>query len=92
MNKVLGGNEKITEALKLLDEAAKEKKDELRELIAEKYENLKEATGRARELSIEKTKELASTVDESVHENPWYYIGGVAIGALLLGYILGRKD
>lgn len=91
MNKLLSGNEKITEALKLLDEAAKEKKDELRDLISEKYENLKDATGYARDFGIAKTKELASTVDESVRENPWYYIGGVAIGALLLGYILGRK-
>jgi hypothetical protein len=35
-------NEKITEALELLSEAFKDKKDELYELIGDKYSNIKE--------------------------------------------------
>ena len=50
------------------------------------------ATEKAREVGEEKVKEVAKVVDISVHENPWPYIGGVALGALLLGYILGRKN
>ena len=39
----------------------------------------------------ERIKEAASELDEQVHKNPWPYLGGVAIGALLLGFILGNS-
>ena len=106
-------SEKVSEALRLLEEAAKEKKDELRGLVANKYAHLKsvlsdaehtaldtlsaaqkravEALMRAKEVGKEKAKEAATAVDEHVHENPWPYIGGVAVAGLLIGYILGRK-
>ncbi len=106
-------NEKIAEALKLLEEAAKDKKDEIRSLVSNKYTHLKtalvdaehsaaetlsaaqkravEALIHAKEVSTEKVKECACKVDNHVHENPWPYIGGTAIVALLAGYILGRK-
>lgn len=41
-NPTISSNEKITEALKLLEEAAREKKNDLRDLMANKYSNLKE--------------------------------------------------
>lgn len=103
-------NEKISEALKLLEEASKEKKDEIKSLVSEKYHGLKdalsetedniaemkrkavEAVKRAGEASWQKSKDVAVAVDDNVHKNPWYYIGGAAVGALLLGYILGRKN
>ena len=102
-------NEKIAEALHLLEEAAKEKKDEVRDLISEKYQNLRDAVvgaehGVAEALAAakqrvvdaaaqakEKTKKVAAEVDQHVHENPWPYIGGVALSALLIGYVLGRN-
>lgn len=40
----------------------------------------------------QKAVELAKVVDESVHETPWFYIGGVAVAALLLGFVLGKKS
>ena len=36
-------------------------------------------------------KAIAEDVDEQVRKNPWAYIGGAALGALLLGYILGSS-
>ena len=106
-------NEKVAEALKLLEEAAREKKDELRHLVGNKYTHLKsvlvdaeqsavdtlsaaqkravEAIVHAKEVGQEKVKAAATAVDEHVHENPWPYIGGAALAALLFGYILGRK-
>lgn len=110
---VMTGNEKISEALKLLEEAARDKKDELRDLMANKYANLKEvvtqtehdirdslaiarkraadALAKATDIGGKKAKEIAGEVDEVVHENPWPVIGGVALAALLIGYILGRN-
>jgi len=106
-------NDKIAEALKLLEEAAKDKKDEIRNLLTNKYTHLKtalveaensatesltaaqkravEAIIHAKEVSTEKVKECATVMDDHVRANPWAYIGGSALVALLAGYILGRK-
>ena len=106
-------SENIAEPLKLLEEAAKQKKDELRTVMTDKYSHLKnliienesslvksladakkhaaEAAAHAKEVGVEKAKELAGEVDQSVHRNPWPYIGGTAVISLLLGYILGRN-
>lgn len=43
MSATTQSSEKLSEALKLLEEAAKEKKDEIRSLITEKYTNLRSA-------------------------------------------------
>jgi ElaB/YqjD/DUF883 family membrane-anchored ribosome-binding protein len=103
-------SEKIHEALNLLREAAKDKKDELRKTVSNQYGDLKDVLGsfgatvsektkaavdcvkQVAETGQEKAKEAAKAVDESVHEKPWHYIAGVAVGALLLGYLLGRRD
>ena len=112
-NVAMTGTEKISEALKLLEEAARDKKDDLRNLMANKYTHLKgvvadtehdimdslaiakkrtaDALTKATEVGGAKAKEIAGEVDESVHQYPWPYIGGVALGALLIGYILGRN-
>jgi ElaB/YqjD/DUF883 family membrane-anchored ribosome-binding protein len=106
-------SEKMADALKLLEEAALQKKDELKSLMSDKYTHLKhvivesetrlvksfsdvrkhaaEAAAHARDVSVEKARELANDVDKHVHRNPWPYIGGMAVGGLLLGYILGRN-
>jgi ElaB/YqjD/DUF883 family membrane-anchored ribosome-binding protein len=103
-------SDKIHEALDLLRQAAKDKKDELRKTVVDQYSDLKDVLGsfganisdkakvamdsvkRASEAGQEKAREAAMAVDESVHEKPWHYIAGVALGALLLGYVLGRRD
>ena len=43
MSGTMTSNEKISEALKLLNEAAREKKGEFQSMIADKYDHLKEA-------------------------------------------------
>ena len=106
-------SENIAEALKLLEEAAKQKKEELKSIMSDKYTHLRsaivetesslvkslsdagkhavEAATHAKDVGVEKAREIAGDVDQHVHRNPWPYIGGTAVVSLLLGYILGRN-
>ena len=112
MEKANTGNENIAEALKLLEEAAKQKKDDLKSLMSDKYTHLRdliletegsfvkslseakthavETASHAKDVGVEKAHEIATTVDKSVHQNPWPYIAGSAVFGLLLGGLLGR--
>jgi ElaB/YqjD/DUF883 family membrane-anchored ribosome-binding protein len=101
---------KFEEALQLLNDAAREKKEEIQSLIGDKYAHIREvvedatkkgrktlrrAKGAAEEWvgeGEESLREVVSDLDDKVHENPWAYLGGVAVGALLLGFILGSSS
>jgi len=107
-------SEKISEALKLLEEAAVQKKDELQGVMTDKYTHLKqfilesegslmqslgdaknkagEAVCHARDVGVDKARELAHDVDAKVHSNPWPYLAGTATFGLLLGLFLGRNN
>jgi ElaB/YqjD/DUF883 family membrane-anchored ribosome-binding protein len=107
-------SEKIDEALQLLAEAAQEKKNEVKTLLADKYADLKNAffEGRAslsnaisdtsqraaarmrmaKEAGQERIVDMAEELDVRVHEKPWNYVGGAAIAALIIGYLLGRRQ
>jgi ElaB/YqjD/DUF883 family membrane-anchored ribosome-binding protein len=113
MTTTTASSEHLSEALKLLETAAKEKKDEIRNLVSDKYTHLKsalmdaehstadalslaqkravEALIHAKQVGEENVKKAAQAVDTKAHENPWPFIGGTAVVALLFGYILGRK-
>lgn len=100
---------KFEEALQLLNEAAREKKDEIQNLLNNKYSDIQSLIrttakskvaemGRYREVaeealgeSAEKLKGAAEDVDKKVRENPWPYVGGAALAALLLGFIMGNS-
>ena len=102
-------NKKFEEALQLLNEAAREKKQEIQQLFGDKYTHIRQAiqdvaaeqgdrlkrvrraANEAVELGGERLQEVVADVEEKVKENPWPYIGGVAVGALLLGFILGAS-
>ena len=104
-----GSAKKFEEALQLLNEAARDKKDEIQNLLTDKYSDIqslirktaktkiKEA-GRYRDVAeealeegTEQLKNVVSDVDSKVHENPWPYVGGAALAALLLGFIMGNS-
>ena len=91
-------NAKISEALELLNEAAKEKKDEIKGLMSNKFSHIREAmtesVERAQEVIAQgkdKAIEIAGDVDKRVHKDPWVYIAGAAAASLLLGYFMGSK-
>ncbi len=103
------GNKKLTEALELLNEAAREKKEEIQKLIGDRYSDIQDAMqdvavqGRrnfkkakrmaedAVEEGQEKVESTIKDVNKDVHKNPWAYVGGAALGALLFGFILGNS-
>ena len=93
--------EKLNEALAHLNEAAKERREELQTLVADKYTDLRSAFGGAAQASgrwvkehgreVADTAKLAAvTVDRSARRYPWRYVGGAAASGLLLGFLLGR--
>jgi ElaB/YqjD/DUF883 family membrane-anchored ribosome-binding protein len=113
MEQAQTSSESFAAALKLLEDAAKQKKEELKTVMSNKYSNLRnlimegegslmkslstvkdqafDAATHAKEVSVEKAREIAHDVDKNVHQNPWPYIAGTAVVGLLLGYILGRN-
>ena len=95
-------SESLNQALAHLNEAAKERREEVRKLVDEKYTDLRHAFGGAARATggwvKEQSREVAdgarltaSTVDKSVRRYPWYYIGGAAATGLLVGLLAGRR-
>ncbi|MDP3919418.1 MAG: hypothetical protein Q8R76_01240 [Candidatus Omnitrophota bacterium] len=100
--------DKIHEALELLNEAARDKREELYDRMEGQYDELRhlfnDASGNVRKSAAnlknrtedalhegqEKigrfAHEKGEEVDRSVHENPWPFLGGVAVAAFVLGY------
>jgi ElaB/YqjD/DUF883 family membrane-anchored ribosome-binding protein len=102
MTHTTASTEKLNEALAHLNEAAKERREELQKLLAEKYTDLRSAFGGAVNTSSDWVKEqgrevgdtaklAASTVDHSVRKHPWYYVGGAAAVGLLIGLLVGHR-
>lgn len=94
----------IKEALKLLETAAASDADDVKEIFSSEYKNLRKAIAKhaphalldtlkeAKDFSVDYTVNKAKSVDRSVHDNPWYYIGGAAVLAGLIGLIVGRSN
>lgn len=109
----------IDEALQVLENAARERSQDLQDLIRNKYANIKdtltpqpETKNRIRELGervqenvrqgketmnemmqtgSQKISDTAGRVNREVHTHPFQVISGVAVSALLLGFILGTR-
>lgn len=83
--------DKIHEALDLLNEAAKEKGEELYEIAEDKYSHIKDAflssAGNGKAFLNREQRKLA----KSLQHNPWPYVGAAALSALVIGLVLGKK-
>lgn len=95
-------NEKLSAALKLLDEAAKMKKEELTSVMGDQYSSLKEVflskeaqvaehVQHAADSCREKTRQYTQSIEQDIQNKPWHYVAGAALGALLIGIHIGRK-
>ena len=86
----MNGNHKISGAIGLLNEAAKDKKDEIQKAV----KRLQKMTVGAVEKKKRKFRSALKTTDRKIRKNPWPVIGYAALGALFLGLFLskGKKD
>ena len=89
---------KIAEALDVLNEAARDKKRALQKIISEKYSDLRDSLedeGSKVASAIGQAKETAgkiiSQADEKIKNNPWPYLAGIAVGFLVLGLLFGAR-
>lgn len=86
--------EKKEEVFGLLED----KYEHLKELFENAADNGEEIAGQAKRKIVKslqdeekKIKETAAQIDRKIHKEPWAFLGGVALGALVLGLMLGRK-
>lgn len=95
-------DKRINEALELLNAVARDRKAELQEAMENKYtaltslmsafsDQVKSRAADKFDAGKQKVADVAGNLDESVHRNPWAYVGGTALAALLLGLLLGRS-
>ncbi len=95
-------DKRINEALELLNAVARDKKAELQAAMENKYTDLssvvsafadqmKNRATEQFESGKQKMVDVATDINNSVHRNPWAYIGGAAAAAMLFGFLLGRS-
>lgn len=77
--------------LKVVREALFEEFPETRSRLREIRDNSVESLLNARDRISDAAKKTASQVNQSAHDSPWYYIGGAALVATLLGFYFGKK-
>lgn len=60
--------------------------------IGKKAKAAMDDVNKAAQMSQEKVKDAAISIDKCVHDKPWHVIGGVAVGALMLGFLMGKRQ
>jgi len=95
---------KIKEALQILEAAATDDIDDLKELFSSEYKHLRKALIKhaphalfdkfmeAKDFSIDYPIEKVKAIDKSIRKNPWIYIGATSLLAIGLGFIIGKKE
>jgi ElaB/YqjD/DUF883 family membrane-anchored ribosome-binding protein len=83
----------VKEALQVLEKAAASDADDIKQIFSSEYKHLRKAVIKhAPHALLDKLKDAkAKDIDRSVHDNPWYYIGGAAALACLVGFMAGRS-
>lgn len=83
------------EALNVINHAMQVQGAGLKELLSSDYSNLRSAI---EDLGPRISREVQATagpavaaVDKQVRANPYLYLGGIAIGAIAVGYLFGRS-
>lgn len=80
---------KLEEALGLLNEAAREKKDDVLRLLDEKYGDMKETLIDVAIGNREIMKQIRRTAEDRVKSSPWQTLGAIAAAAAVAGFCIG---
>ncbi|MBF0298258.1 MAG: hypothetical protein HQK51_06035 [Oligoflexia bacterium] len=92
----------VKEALKILESAAADGNDDIKNIFSSDYQNLRKAimtsipylawekVKHAKDASVYFTVDKAKMLDKSVHKHIWCYIGGASLIAVSVGFLLGR--
>jgi ElaB/YqjD/DUF883 family membrane-anchored ribosome-binding protein len=86
MARIQSSHDHIHAALKKLKDESNAKEVELIDLITSIYDSVKESEAKL----IDKAKATATSLNDSVQEHPWYYIGGAALLGFLAGLFFRR--
>ncbi len=65
--------------------------DTIRPEVSEAMFEMKRASAESVEHAKEKLLASAKEIDETVHANAWYYVGGVAATSAFLGYLFAQR-
>ena len=89
----------IYRALNVINKAAHEKKDHVRQLVRDRYSHLRDLLSEQKESvteqvskSREKVKGTFLEVDAQIHQYPWIFMAGTMLSAFLLGFLLRRRS
>ncbi len=95
----LAAKEKKSELMDIVSEKYSDLKDALFDGRTNLAQSLSDTTKRAAQSvreaghrGQEKVRDFVVRLDDNVHSSPWSFIGGAAIGALILGFIFGRRE
>lgn len=81
----------LEDALLLLNKAAKEETEELKKMVQEKYDGVREMFSEKIAQGTDVAKKTMADVDKKVRANPWPYLATAAMGAFLLGLFITRR-
>ena len=91
-------NEAAKEKREELYELIGDKYSHVREILNDRTENGKEAADRLKKHITKSLKEeeeklidKAKEFDENIHENPWFYLGIVAVSSMVLGIMMSHR-
>ena len=70
---------------------AGEKVETLRARARESLQQARERLAAAEQVTVQRARKTAQSVDQLVHERPWQAVGIAAGVALLLGLLIGRR-
>lgn len=93
----------IQNALQTLNDAAKVSSQEIKTMMERDYKKLRSILSDVKpevrhvfkdlsEDSQQKIHQAKDSVGQSAHQNPWIYIGGATVLAIVVGYMVGRKS